>query len=159
MEIRFLAENIAETETITSFLATRRQASGRDKSGSERAIGFQWSDPSWGSGLWQSVAEWICNIDISAIPIDIAIGLLTNYLWDLIQRGKGDRPLQKDSGVAVTESVTPSPPFENLSGAKVTLVAQARQIDFDPLNVDYATLEILVGSLFDDKDAAQSQNH
>jgi hypothetical protein len=156
MQIRFIANDVVKTERIRSLFATHQVASFRDAQGVNHNFQVAWSGPHLRAGLWESLAEWIGDLDITAIPVGVATGVVANYLWSLIQHGRGSKPLPGSSATARVDQMPP--PFEGLSGVKIVVTNQGKQFELDPLNADYGMVEILVGSFINGKDASQIQN-
>jgi hypothetical protein len=153
MQIRFVADDLVETEKLCSLFAAHQVASFRDNRGVDHDLKVAWSGPHSRPGFFDNLVEWIGELDFAAISVSVATGVLSNYLWSMIQRGRGNEPLRGSSRAVNPERV--SPPFEGLSGVKFVLRNQGKQLELDPLTADYGTVEILVCSFFDDKNAGQ----
>jgi hypothetical protein len=155
MEIHFLAKDVVQTDSLNSLFASPASLVWRDDEGNEQRVDATWRGPQIQSGVWETAAEWIAALNLAAIPAAVVGGLLTNYLWNLIQRGRND---SKSTTSPAASGATSQRPFLGVSSATIVLVRQERRIEFDPLMIDFKSLEIQVIAFIDEKDPAQIEN-
>lgn len=88
MELIVTASDVEDAQALTDFLRSHRLIAPEQKSGLARDIEIVWQDAQQRSGMWESLTEWLGTIDLSSVPLDVAVGLISNYLWDIFTKIK-----------------------------------------------------------------------
>lgn len=112
---------------------------------------IDWSGPHARSGLWESILEWTGKLNLFALPAATAAGLLSRYLWDLIEsRRRPKEGVQTDPAAPAPSSTAM---FPKSSKVKVVVTKNTKRIEFDAGTIDQNTLQHMIDKLLSGKDA------
>jgi hypothetical protein len=155
MKVQITTSTPSAIDHVSSCLPTQQSVLWPNEQGTEYLVQVNWTGPKSRLGLSQSVIEWLGHIDVAQLPVDVAVGLIVNYLWRLIDSRR--RPESQLGDRKEAELIAlPSPDLRGIQSARIVLSTEKRRVEIDPASVDYHTVQILVGSCFDDSNPVSS---
>jgi len=158
MNLRLITSDTSQAHQLSLHLSSHQEAIWSDNQGTEHRRQVTWTGPSVRTGLWQSTIEWLATIDISRLPADIAIGIISNYLWSILEPWMHSRTSPRDDARPLCHDAQ----FQahgNQQSTTIFLSTCDKQIEIDPNQVDYGTIQVIVGSFFSDQYPSKIDDH